>query len=202
MSVTILLVHSLRGGYVLAFSDFNHLLFCSEISYKTSTCWCDWQNCHHRNHRTRLWANSDLVPHLFTAPGVQHLRPLPGGTLLRLPVPAEGLARPQEAVSRAQAGAGPGVGARTMICPHPRLGEEEGGQGAGRGRARLLDFWEGSGGWSAKRVGGGDCWQETNDRGQCWLLDCLTDSGGKKMEEGKEDNAKRHLPLPRTGNSP
>lgn len=66
-------------------------------------------------------AEHDLAPRLSTAPGVQHLRPLPGGALLWLPVPAEGLARPQEAVSRAQAGAGLGVGARAMICPHPRL---------------------------------------------------------------------------------
>lgn len=88
----------------------------------------------------------DLVPRLSTAPGVQHLRSLSGGALLWLPVPAEGLARPQEAVSRAQAGAGPGVGARTMICPHPRLGEEEGEQGRGGvvGGAGL-DLWEASG---------------------------------------------------------
>lgn len=35
----------------------------------------------------------------LTAPGVQHLWSLPGGTLLRFPMPTEGLARPQEAVS-------------------------------------------------------------------------------------------------------
>lgn len=33
---------------------------------------------------------------------------------------------------------------------------------------------------------GKNCLQGTNDRGQCWLLDCLTDSGGK----GKESKAK------------
>lgn len=38
--------------------------------------------------------------------------------------------------------------------------------------------------------------KETNDRGQCWQ--CSMDSRRKKMEEGKESNAKRHLPLPRT----
>lgn len=82
-------------------------------------------------------AESDFLPCLSTAPGVQHLRSLPGGSLLWLPVPAEGLARPQEAVSRAQAGAGPRVGARTMICLHPRLGEEEGDRGWGD-RVRLV----------------------------------------------------------------
>lgn len=73
------------------------------------------------------------VPGLFTAPGVQHLRSLPGGALLWLPVSAERLAGPQEAVSRTQAGAGPGVGARTVICLHPRLGEDEGNCGDGDG---------------------------------------------------------------------
>lgn len=97
-------------------------------------------------------AIDDLVPHLSTAPGVQHLRPLPGGALLWLPVPAEGLARPQEAVSRAQAGAGPGVGARTMICLHPRLGEE----GELGGVVGGLDLWEGSGD-EVQNGGGGEC---------------------------------------------
>lgn len=68
----------------------------------------------------------------LAASGVQHLWALPGGALLRLPVPAEGLACPQEAVSGAQEGAGLGVGAGTMICPDP--GEEDervGGWGRG-----------------------------------------------------------------------
>lgn len=40
---------------------------------------------------------------VLSAPGVQHLRALPGGPVLRLPVSAEGLARPQEALSGEEA---------------------------------------------------------------------------------------------------
>lgn len=40
---------------------------------------------------------------VLSAPGVQHLWALPGGALLWLPVPAEGLARAQEALSGEEA---------------------------------------------------------------------------------------------------
>lgn len=117
-----------------------------------------------------------------SAPGVQHLRPLPGGSLLRLAVPAAGLARPQEAVSRAQASAGPGVGARAMICPHPHLGEGSSGRNTGRGgviRVRLAGR-DGSGAQRDASVAD----SETTDGGQCrqrWL-----DQGVGRREEGQE----------------
>lgn len=53
---------------------------------------------------------------MFSVPasGVQHLWTLPGGSLLRLPVPAEGLAGPQEALSGAKAPLPARAGARAM----------------------------------------------------------------------------------------
>lgn len=80
-----------------------------------------------------------------------------------------------------------------MICPHPRLGEEEGEQGD---RVRLAGGEQGMkcklGKFADKRLTTEDNVDELID----WS------SGGKKMEEGKENKAKRHLPLPRTGISP
>lgn len=51
------------------------------------------------------WCEGDAVVVLcvLSAPRVQHLRALPGGPLLWLPVSAEGLARPQEALSGEEA---------------------------------------------------------------------------------------------------
>lgn len=63
--------------------------------------------------RPGMWSRRDLC-RVLSAPGVQHLRALPGGPVLRLPVPAEGLARPQEALSGEEAPLPAGAGARAM----------------------------------------------------------------------------------------